>query len=45
MVNSEGPVRANQVPPATQRLQQDQKAGVRFTGSSEVFQLVESISS
>ena len=45
MVDSEGPYKENQVPPVIQRLQQGQEAGVRLTGSSEVFWLMESIQS
>ena len=45
MVDSGAPIEANQLPPVTQRLQQDQEVGVRLTGNSEVFQLTESVRS
>ena len=43
MFDSGGPVRMNQEPPAAQRVQQGQKAGIRLTGSSEVFWPMKSI--
>ena len=45
MVNSEGPVRVNQAPSMTMRLQQGHKAKVRSTGNSDMFLRMESVRS